>query len=251
MSPRSENFEVFNRDVENNKGYLYTTNRGLSSRLATQNSVESVMAAGRFRGRSLVDVGCGDGHYSLQYWDSAQPHSLTGVDAAERAVELANQRKGQRQVSFRSGDSHNLPFPNDSFDVALLQAMLHHDDDPLQTIREAFRVAPEVVIHEPNGCNLGLKIIEKLSHYHREHAEKSYTHWQLRKWIEQAGGEMVSCTFTGFVPMFCPDWIANITKALEPLVEWAPVLNTAGCAVYTIVAKRRRPESSPAGLVKQ
>lgn len=170
-----------------NKGYLYTTNIGLSSRLATQNSVESVMAAGRFRGRSLVDVGCGDGHYSLQYWDATEPRSLTGVDAAERAVELANKRKGQRQVTFRAGDSHNLPFASDSFDIALLQALLHHDDDPLQTIREAFRVAPEVVIHEPNGCNLGLKIIEKLSPYHREHAEKSYTHFQLRKWIEQGG----------------------------------------------------------------
>jgi ubiquinone/menaquinone biosynthesis C-methylase UbiE len=241
MNQRPENFEVFNRDIQQNHGYLYTTNGGLSTRLATRNSLESVMAAGRFGGRKLVDVGCGDGHYSLQYWDFTQPRSLDGVDAAECAITLANERKGARQVTFLTGDSHHLPFNNDSFDVALLQAMLHHDDDPLQSIREAFRVAPEVVIHEPNGCNLGLKIIEKLSPYHREHAEKSYTHWQMRRWIEQAGGEMVSCTFTGFVPMFCPDWIANLTKALEPLVEWSPLLNTAGCAVYTIVAKRRNP----------
>jgi ubiquinone/menaquinone biosynthesis C-methylase UbiE len=248
MSQKASGFEVFNRDVEENEGYLYTTNRSLSSRLATWNSVESVMAAGRFKGRSLVDVGCGDGHYSLQYWDATQPRALTGVDAAERAVELANKRKAQRPVTFCTGDSHHLPFASDSFDVALLQAMLHHDDDPLQTIREAFRVAPEVVVHEPNGCNLGLKIIEKLSPYHRAHAEKSYTHWQLRKWIGQAGGEMVSCTFTGFVPMFCPDWIASLTKAVEPVVEWTPLLNVAGCAVYTIVARRRK--SAAAGAVK-
>lgn len=239
MRPTCDQVEVFNRDVEENRGYLYTTNIGLSSRLATQNSVVSIMAAGRFRGRALVDIGCGDGHYSLQYWDVTQPRLLTGVDAAERAVELANQRKGERQITFRVGDSHKLPFAADSFDAALLQAILHHDDDPLQTIREAFRVAPELVIHEPNGCNLGLKIIERLSRYHREHAEKSYSHWRVRNWIEQAGGEVVSCRFTGFVPMFCPDWVARTTKVLEPLVEAAPLLKIAGCAVYTIVARRR------------
>ena len=239
MRPTCDQVEVFNRDVEENRGYLYTTNIGLSSRLATQNSVTSIMAAGRFSGRTLVDIGCGDGHYSLQYWDVAQPRSLTGVDAAERAVELANQRRGQRHITFRAGDSHNLPFAGDSFDVALLQAILHHDDSPQQTIREALRVAPELVIHEPNGCNLGLKIIERLSRYHRAHAEKSYSHWRVRKWVEQAGGEIVYCRFTGLVPMFCPDWVAKVTKALEPLVECVPLLNTAGCAVYTIVARRR------------
>lgn len=239
MRPTREQVQVFNRDAEENRGYLYTTNIGLSSRMATQNSLASVMAAGRFRGRALVDVGCGDGHYSLQYWDIAKPRSLTGVDAAERAVELANEKKGERQITFRVGDSHSLPFAGNSFDVALLQAILHHDDDPRQTIREALRVAPEVVIHEPNGCNPGLKVIERLSRYHREHAETSYTHWRVRKWIEQAGGETESCRFTGFVPMFCPDWVAKTTKVLEPLVEGVPLLKTVGCAVYTIVARRR------------
>src|ERR1035438_4578434 len=117
MSLKPENFEVFNRDVEKNEGYLYTTNSRLSSRLATQNSVESVMAAGSFRGRSLIDVGCGDGHYSLQYWDATQPRSLTGLDAAERAVELANKRKGPHPITFLAADSHHLPFAADSFDV--------------------------------------------------------------------------------------------------------------------------------------
>ena len=239
MTAKPENFDVFNRDVDKNSGYLYTTNTRLSSMLATRNSVHSVMAAGQFTGRSLVDVGCGDGHYSLQYWDSTHPRSLTGIDAAERAVALANQRKGDRRITFLTGDSHRLPFADNSFDVALLQSILHHDDDPPQSIREAFRVAPEVVIHEPNGWNLGLKIIEKLSRYHREHGERSYTHWRLRDWVQQAGGEMVSCKFTGFVPMFCPDWIARTMKALEPAITAIPGLNIAGCAVYTIVARRR------------
>jgi hypothetical protein len=49
---------------------------------------------------------------------------------------------------------------------------LHHDDDPQDMIREAFRLAPEILIHGRNADNLSLKIIEKTSSYHRQHREK-------------------------------------------------------------------------------
>jgi hypothetical protein len=105
-------------------------------------------------------------------------------------------------------------------------------------IREAFRLAPEVLIHEPNGNNFGLKIIEKTSRYHREHHEKSYSSRRLRRWVEEAGGEVVSQRFAGFVPMFCPDWLARLMKGAEPLLERLPLLNALGCAVYVLVARR-------------
>jgi glycosyltransferase involved in cell wall biosynthesis len=37
---------------------------------------------------------------------------------------------------------------------------LHQGDNPRNVIREAFRVAPEVLVHEPNGNNPGVKIVE-------------------------------------------------------------------------------------------
>jgi SAM-dependent methyltransferase len=157
---------------------------------------------------------------------------------AAQAVELANAKKGERPIKFEVGDAHQLPYPNDSFDVVLLQSILHHDDSPLEIIREALRVAPEVVIHEPNGLNLGLKVIEQLSSYHREHGEKSYTLRRVGGWIRQAGGCVVSYRYAGFVPMFCPDWLARVMKGAESLVESLPLANQLGCAVYVLVAKR-------------
>ena len=47
--------------------------------------------------------------------------------------------------------------------------------------------------------------------------------------------------------MFCPDWVARAAKAMEPIVEGAPALGMAGCAVYTIVA-RRRPGVTKSGV---
>lgn len=47
--------EVFNHDVETKDGYLYALDRKLSSRLATGPT-----------GRSVTDIGCGDGTFRLR-----------------------------------------------------------------------------------------------------------------------------------------------------------------------------------------
>jgi len=98
---------------------------------------------------------------------------------------------------------------------------------------------PGFLIHEPNGNNLGLKVIEKVSKYHREHGEKSYNAIQLSRWIARAGGRILRRKYAGFVPMFCSDRIARVTKTIEPLIESVPFLNAMGCAVVVILAERR------------
>jgi len=233
-----ENIEVFNRDAASNAGYLYTTNIGLSSRLATRRSLDTIIRAGRFAGRTVVDVGCGDGYYTFQYWDRCRPKRLVGIDAAEKAIAVAQSKLNGRGVEFQVGNSHNLPFPDDSFDLVQLQSILHHDDDPPRSIWEAFRVAPEVLIHEPNGNNFGVKLFEKFSRYHREHQEKSFPVRTVSRWIRQAGGRVEYLCYAGLVPMFCPDWLARAMKTVEPLVETVPGLRTLGCAVYVIRAIR-------------
>jgi 2-polyprenyl-3-methyl-5-hydroxy-6-metoxy-1,4-benzoquinol methylase len=163
---------------------------------------------------------------------------MVGVDAAEKAIQQANANKQERPITFAIGDARHLSYPDDAFDLVLIQSILHHDDKPFNTIREAFRLAPEILIHEPNGNNMGLKVIERTSVYHREHSEKSYSSRQIRRWITQAGGEIVAEKFAGFVPMFCPDWLARSMKRIEPIVEQAPLIRALTCAVYVVVAVR-------------
>ncbi len=131
-----------------------------------------------------------------------------------------------------------MPFADNSFDVVLVQSVLHHDHDPLHMLREAFRLAPRIIIHEPNGNNPGLKVIEKTSRYHIEHNEKSYSTRTMKSWIKQAGGKVVYEKVAGFVPMFCPDWMAKAMKFIEPVVESIPLLRSIGCAVYVMTAVR-------------
>lgn len=235
------NVEVFDRDAAEHSGYLYTRNASLSTRLATRRTLDVIIELANLRGRSVIDMGCGDGHFTLQINDAAQPRQMLAVDAARNAVAAAKRARTTQRVEVAVADVHHLPFPDNAFDVALIQSILHHDDDPRDIIREAFRLAPEIVIHEPNGNNVGLKVIEQVSTYHREHGEKSYRPRRVMRWVRDAGGEPVLLRFAGFVPMFCPDWIARTTKLLEPMVEGLPVLRSQGCAIYVLVAHRRAP----------
>ena len=165
---------------------------------------------------------------------------MAAADAAVVACRQARCSAGDRSIRFFSADAHSLPLPDNSFDIALVQSVLHHDYDPADIIREAFRLAPCVVIHEPNGFNPGLKAIEKLSSYHRQHDEKSYAPSKLIRWVIQAGGSVVSSKYSCFVPMFSPDWLARTMKRLEPYVEGFPILKHCGCSQFTIVAKRAK-----------
>lgn len=239
MNSHHSNIEVFNRDASVRGGYVYTATNRLSCRLATERSLEAILETGVLAGRSIIDVGCGDGYYTIRIWDKAKPRQLTGVDAAEAAIEIARQQKEQRPIQFETGDAHKIPFPDNHFDVALVQSILHHDDNPADIIREAFRLAPVVLLHEPNGNNFGLKIIEKVSRYHRLHGEKSYSSRQIARWLREAGGQIQWQRFAGFVPMFSPDWLAKAMKAVEPFLERTPGLRALGCAVLVVVAGRK------------
>ena len=95
-----------------------------------------------------------------------------------------------------------------------------------------------MVILEPNGLNPGLKVLEKVSRYHREHHERSYSRRKLRGWVEAAGGHVTSDRFAVFVPIFSPEWLAKAMKALEPAVEATPGVRALGCSVQVISATR-------------
>lgn len=236
---KHKNIDVFNKDAELNEGYLYTHTDRLSCKMATQRTMDIILETGELRGRRVLDLACGDAFYTIRFAEKGCPAQLVATDAALTAVRLGANEKGSRSIRFLSADSHRLPFAKDSFDVVLVQSVLHHDDQPLKIIEEAFRIAPRIIVHEPNGNNPALKLIEKVSKYHIEHNERSYSTWRMRRWIRRAGGRVVYEKMAGMVPMFCPDGIAKFLKTVEPGMEAIPGLRLFSCAVYVMVAARK------------
>ena len=114
-SVQRKNVDVFDRDAETNKGYFDTKSVQLSCRLAIQRSPEAILATERRCNRCIVDVGCGDGFYTIRFWDTAQPKSMVGLDPAGHAIAVGNTNKENRPVKFLVGDAHQLPFSDNWF----------------------------------------------------------------------------------------------------------------------------------------
>jgi SAM-dependent methyltransferase len=237
-SGNDPNVEPFSADAVSNDGYIYTTNASLSSRLANRRMTDVSLEIAEFRAKRVIDIGCGDGTYGREILDLAGPALILGIDPAEEAVEIARRKASDPRLVFSVSSAYSLPCPDDSFDVAYLRGVLHHMDQPVDALREALRVAPVVVVIEPNGYNPGLKVIERCSKYHVEHGEKSYAPRALDRWVTELGGRVRTRRWVCLVPMFSPDWMARPLKRLEPALERLPVLRAVGCGTYAFTIVR-------------
>lgn len=234
----SPEWAPFERDVAEHDGYVYTTNPRLSSRIASRRHSDAIHAAFDFRGKSVIDIGCGDGTYSIELYDRGCPSSIFAFDPASNAVSIARRKAGAREITFEVASAYEIPRDVNTFDVAHLRGVLHHMDRPFDAIREALRVAPTIMLLEPNGFNMGLKLIEKASRYHREHGEKSYPPSRLDRFVRRLGARVTYRKFACIVPYFSPDWFASAMKRVEPIVESLPLAGRLGCSTYIMVATR-------------
>lgn len=94
---------------------------------------------------TVLDIGCGDGRLAVALAAQRPDATLAGVELAPRP---------DCPVPVTPFDGRRLPFPDGSFDVALLVDVLHHTADPAVLLREAGRVARAGVLlkdHFRNG----------------------------------------------------------------------------------------------------
>jgi SAM-dependent methyltransferase len=229
-------FVPFNRDVARNTGYLYTTNARLSSVLANRRLTRIALELYEFRDKNVLDIGCGDGTYTFDLFKCGQPSKIHGIDPANQAIEIAQRKSPDPRITFSVSSAYDLPYEPNSFDVAHVRGVLHHLERPADALKEALRVAPTIIVIEPNGYNPVVKLLERYSHYHVEHEEKSYAPGQLDRWVKALGGRVESRRWVGLVPFFCPDWMAKLLKSTEPIVEHLPMANRALCGQYVFKA---------------
>jgi ubiquinone/menaquinone biosynthesis C-methylase UbiE len=99
-------------------------------------------------GNSVLDVGCGAGHYlrSLRR-EIGRNFTYTGVDATEHYLELARKAfPGEKDVTFTRGDIYQLPFPAGSFDIVTCNNLLLHLPSIEKPVSELIRVARSSIV---------------------------------------------------------------------------------------------------------
>jgi SAM-dependent methyltransferase len=228
-SGTSRGAQPFDHDAAEHGGYLYADPARYSAVVANARMTTAILDMTDFAGKRVIDIGCGDGTYTKDLVD-AGAREVFGVDGAPQAIEVARSKKIPN-TRFEALDVTGLQV-EERYDAALVRGVIHHIDHVEPVIERICAAARVVVIVEPNGYNPVLKVLEKVSPYHREHGERSYSKRRLDRWFAAHGGVVERFAYVGLVPMFCPTPMAKLLKKVEPFVEGQPGLRAITCGQY-------------------
>lgn len=237
-----KNVHRFDEDVRTTGSYTYTADR-TSAKLANARITAAISAAYSFSGKRVLDLGCGDGTYTVEL-AALGVSSALGIDPSSAAVNAATARALElglaERVHFLTGNIYNLGtiLHEGNFDVIVLRGVLHHLPEPARALDALANFSGSVLVLEPNGLNPVLKLLEKFSRYHIEHEERSFAPTTICRWLTAAGFTITKNELVNLVPMFCPGWMAQAFDFFSPIVERIPLMRTIACGQCLIIAKR-------------
>lgn len=116
-----------------------------------------------FKGRRVLEVGCGRGSLSAYFSDAGWDCTL--LDLSPAAIELARNAFMANGLSakFDVGDCMSLPYENESFDLIFSIGLLEHFEQIDQVIEEQVRVLA------PGGLFIGYVVPHMPENIQREH----------------------------------------------------------------------------------
>ena len=132
------------------KGEFYS--KGYYSGLAPEPRFNEVLTVlGELRGERLLDIGCGDGTFTVLLKEALKAEEAVGIEIAPEAI-TAIEQKGIKAYQLDI-DEQPLPFDDAYFDVVYCGEVIEHLFNPDHLLEELHRVLkPEgtCVITTPN-----------------------------------------------------------------------------------------------------
>ena len=118
-------------------GAAYERYMGEWSRLAGETFLDWLAPKSGLR---WLDVGCGNGAFTEMIVGRCAPASVHGIDPSEGQLAYARTRPAARVAQFRQGDAMALPFPDNTFDAAVMPLVIFFVPDPARGVAEMARV---------------------------------------------------------------------------------------------------------------
>lgn len=136
-------------DIENKTSELYSKLwEGYNEEILLKESKDSIInrigeknIIQHIKNKSVLDLGCGSGRYSLALSMLGAKH-VTGMDLHSHSYESSSiiAKKNKLNVSFVEGNALNLPFEDYTFDFVFSNGVLHHTQNWKNALDEYYRV---------------------------------------------------------------------------------------------------------------
>lgn len=107
--------------------------------------------------RSVLEIGSGTGRLARSVAPACKTYVAT--DYSEGMLAVAGKEACPDNLTFELADATSLPYPDDSFDVAIIANALHIIPDPIKALNEIRRVLkPGGLLIAPNFINRDMTV---------------------------------------------------------------------------------------------
>jgi ubiquinone/menaquinone biosynthesis C-methylase UbiE len=182
----------------------------------------------------VLDVGCGDGNQLISICDSNIKE--VGIDFSKKMITKANEKAkyASGRFEFIIGNSKNLPFENNTFDLVYSVNTFHHISilgyaKIRKVLEEMVRVTTPkgyTVVIDVNGRNPYWKLLLSSNKFDTG-KEKAVPVELIIKYLRSMGMKRINKSYSGFIPDFCSGSLFPTMVRTERFVErsfLAPVI---------------------------
>ena len=178
--------------------------------------------------KKILEIGCGTGILSRYLLDYNPSVLISAIDISSEAIKVGKEKsKKIKNIKYYIGDTLNLPFGTNSFDMVFGNSIIHHLplDRALAEIKRVLRRGGAIWFNEPNTLNpqifiqKNIPVIKKL--VQDSPTEASFIRWKLKNKLSQAGFSSPKVENFEFlhplIPTFALPYVAPLFIFLEKI----------------------------------
>jgi len=171
------------------------------------------------QGCSILDIGCGTGTALLRL-SGKNPSLLAGIDISPKVIAVAKDKLSGLPADLRVADAETqLPWSDETFDAAILNAAIHHFPNPEKVLCRVFRVLKpkgRLIIADPFIFFPFLQIVNLLLKIYPLNGDLHFFSQQgIRKLVGRCGFQNIEQKHAAFLAKYTIAQKPHSTQSLQ------------------------------------